>query len=101
MDYIVTNMKINELLYKTPEMTEEKLLQIMDSHIDWLKKDFKNRIHSLHKEDPLNKAMLKEYDLVQDKKSFLTKSQRNIVIGFVGTCMIEMTKGIEPDGGNH
>ena len=42
MDYIVTNMKINELLYKTPEMTEEKLLQIMDSHIDWLKKDFKN-----------------------------------------------------------
>ena len=32
-------------------------------------------------------------DIIQDKKSFLTKSERNTVIGFVGTCMIEMTKG--------
>ena len=36
--------------------------------------------------------ILKEYDLIQDKKSYLTKSQREIILGFVGYCMILMTK---------
>lgn len=98
-------MKIKELIYKTPEMSEEKLLKIMDSHLNWIKKDLKDRIHTLYK-DPTkpfdySQAFLDEYDLIQDKKSNLTRGQRNIVIGFVGTCMIEMTKGIEPNGGNH
>lgn len=89
-------MKINDLLYKTPEMTEEKLLEIMDSHNDWLKKDFKKRIRQLHKNElSLSKAILNEYDLIQDKRSYLTRSQRDIVVGFTGTCMIEMTKGNE------
>ena len=92
-------MKIKELIYQTPEMTEEKLLKIMSSHTDWLKKDFTKRINELHKGEDLPKAMLKEYDTIQDKKSYLTKSQRDIVIGFVGVCMIEMTKGNEL--GNH
>lgn len=98
-------MKIKELIYQTPEMTEEKLLKIMDSHLNWIKKDLKGRIYTLHKDSTkpfdYSQAFLDEYDLIQDKKSNLTRSQRNIVIGFVGTCMIEMTKGIEPDGGNH
>lgn len=92
-------MKIKELIYQTPEMTEEKLLKIMDSHLDWIRKDLKDRIYILHK-DPIksfdySQAFLDEYDLIQDKKSNLTRGQRNIVIGFVGTCMIEMTKGKE------
>ena len=96
-------MKIKELIYQTPEMTEEKLLKIMDSHLDWIRKDMKDRITDLHK-DPskpfdLSQAFLDEYDVIQDKKSYLTKSQRDVVIGFVGTCMIEMTKGNEL--GNH
>jgi len=92
-------MKIKELIYQTPEMTEEKLLKIMDSHLDWIKKDLKNRIIELHRSNDkpfdLAQAFLDEYDLIQDKKSNLTKSQRNTVIGFVGTCMIEMTKDKE------
>lgn len=98
-------MKIKELIYQTPEMTEEKLLKIMDSHLNWIKKDLKDRLKVLHttqdKPFDYSQAFLDEYDLIQDKKSNLTRGQRNIVIGFVGTCMIEMTKGIEPDGGNH
>jgi len=90
-------MKIKELIYQTPEMTEEKLLEIINSHLDWIKKDLKHRIIKLHKSNDksfnLAQMFLDEYDLIQDKKSFLTKSQRNIVIGFVGTCMFEMTKG--------
>ena len=92
-------MKIKELITKTPEMTEEKLLKIMNSHLNWIRKDLKDRIYILHK-DPTkpfdySQAFLDEYDLIEDKKSNLTKGQRNIVIGFVGTCMIEMTKGKE------
>lgn len=86
-------MKIKELIYQTPEMSEEKLLKIMDSHINWIKKDVAQRINSFYKEDTLSQAMLHEYDKIQDKKSYLTKSQRDIVVGFVGVCMIEMTKG--------
>ena len=88
-------MKIKELIYKTPEMTEEKLLKIMNSHLNWIRKDLKDRIIGLHKSSNLSQAFLDEYDLIQDKKSYLTRGQRNIVIGFVGTCMIEMTKGKE------
>lgn len=98
-------MKIKELIYQTPEMTEEKLLKIMDSHLNWINKDLKDRLKTLHttsdKPFDYSQAFLDEYDLIQDKKSYLTRGQRNVVIGFVGTCMIEMTKGIEPDGGNH
>ena len=42
---------------------------------------------------------IKEYDLIQDKNSYLTRSQRDTIIGFVGLCMIEMTKGDE--SGSH
>ena len=92
-------MKIKELIYQIPEMTEEKLLKIMNSHLNWIRKDLKDRIYILHK-DPTkpfdySQAFLDEYDLIEDKKSNLTRGQRNIVIGFVGTCMIEMTKGKE------
>lgn len=86
-------MKIKELLYKTPEMTEEKLLEIINENIPLMKGFAKNRIRELHKEESnLAKAFLDEYDLIQDKKSYLTKSQREQIVGFVGLCMIKMVK---------
>ena len=48
-------MKIKELIYQTPEMTEKKLLEIMNSHLDWIKGDLKERICELHK-DPSKEA---------------------------------------------
>jgi len=89
-------MKIKELLYKTPEMTEEKLLEIIDKNLPMMRSSAKNRIRELHKEENnLAKAFLDEYDLIQDKKSYLTKGQRDQIVGFVGLCMIKMTKGDE------
>ena len=89
-------MKINELLYKAPEMTEEKLLEIIKANLDLIRRrnpDLIERIQTIHKySDDINKLILKEYDLIQDKKSYLTKSQREIILGFVGYCMILMTK---------
>lgn len=89
-------MKIKELLYQTPEMTEEKLLEIINSNLKMMNNSAKDRIRQLHKnESNLAKAFLDEYDLIQDKKSFLTKGQREQIVGFVGLCMIQMTKGNE------
>ena len=86
-------MKIKELIYQTPEMTEEKLLTIIDKNYKvMVGSTLRSRLRQLHKDIDLCKAFLDEYDLVQDKKSLLTKSQRNMVVGFVGICMIEMTK---------
>ena len=85
-------MKIADLIYKTPEMTEEKLLTIIDKNYKIVDSFLRKRIREIHKNVDINKAFLDEYDLVQDKKSLLTKSQRNMVVGFVGICMIEMTK---------
>lgn len=89
-------MKIKELLYKTPEMTEKKLLEIINKNLPMMKQSAKDRIQELHKgEYNLAKAFLDEYDLIQDKKSYLTKSQRDQIVGFVGLCMIKMTKNNE------
>lgn len=77
-------------------MTEEKLLEIINSNLKMMNNSAKDRIRQLHKnESNLAKAFLDEYDLIQDKKSFLTKGQREQIVGFVGLCMIKMTKGNE------
>ena len=88
-------MKIKDVIQETPEMTEEKLLEIINTNLPFMRLETKNRIQELHKEVDLAQAFLDEYDLVQDKKSYLTKGQRDQVVGFVGLCMIKMTKGDE------
>ena len=85
-------MKLKDYLYKTPEMTEEKLIELLDKFSPLLRKEAKDRLNQLHKGESLSKVLLKEYDLIQDKKSHLSKSQRNQIVGFVGMCMIQMTK---------
>ena len=86
-------MKIKELIYQTPEISEEKLLKLIENNFSLMRKSSKNRVHELHKGVPLAQAFLDEYDLIQDKKSYLTKSQREQLVGFVGLCMIQMVKG--------
>lgn len=86
-------MKIKNILYQTPEMTEDKLIEIIDKHLsDWTRRELRNRVQDLHKSENLANAFMTEYDLIQDKKSYLSKSQRDDVLGFVGLCMIQMTK---------
>lgn len=94
-------MKIKEIISKTPEMTEEKLLEFIKNNIKLIKKDLYHRVKYLHRDLSIEEAFLKEYDLIQDKQSYLTRGQRSVVAGFVGLCMIQMAKANEPDGGNH
>lgn len=91
-------MKIKELIQETPEMTEEKLLKLMEEHLEMFPKYLRKRILDIHYKknntlDSITKYILKEFDLIQEKKSYLTKSQRNSIQGFVGMCLIKMTKG--------
>lgn len=90
-------MKIEKLIQETPEVTEEKLLEVIKEQLPLVKKNIRERIKSLHKDVDLCQAFLNEYDLIQDKKSYLTKSQRDQVVGFVGLCMIQMVKGNDKD----
>ena len=86
-------MKIKDIIQETPEISEEKLIEIIDSHLKMMSSYAKKRIKELHKgEYNLAKVFLDEYDLIQDKKSYLTKSQREQIVGFVGMCMIKMVK---------
>ena len=72
-------MKLEDALYKTPEMTEEKLLSLID------KKNYSAQ------------DILNEWDLIQAKKSKLSKDQRDQICFLVSMCLIEMTK----DGGRN
>jgi len=85
-------MKIKDYIAETPEISEEKLLEIINENIPMMKKEAVNRISQLHRGKDLAQAFLDEYDIIQDKKSYLTKSQREQITGFVGLCMIRMVK---------
>lgn len=98
-------MKLNEVLYKTPEMTEEKLLEQIGQYSDFISSEARNRLINLYNErhnvfaskEDLPKIILEEWDTIQKKESYLTKSQRDQILGLVSTCLIMMTKN---DGGN-
>ena len=83
-------MKIEELLYETPEMTEEKLLELMDKRKGFL--NFKTWSRNKYSD---MKDVLNEWDLIQIKQSNLTRSQRHQICAFVSACLIAMTKGNE------
>lgn len=88
-------MKVNDVIYQAPEMSEEKLLEIMNTNRLLLErhKFLCNRLKELHKDiSEFNKVVLAEYDNIQNKCSFLTKGERDKVTGFVGLCMIQMVK---------
>lgn len=86
-------MKIKELIYKTPEMTEEKLLELISKHLEFLKKDlYKIFFKRVPDEKEISSEILKEWDLIQEKNSLLTKSQRDQVCALVSYCLIQMTK---------
>ena len=86
-------MLIKDILYQTPEMSEEKLLEIIKDYIPTMKKSTKEKIQSLYPDVDLPQAFLNEYDVIQSKQSTLSRDQRDQLTGFIGLCIIQMTKG--------
>lgn len=90
---------LDDVLYKTPEMTEEKLLEIIGKYTGFMNRNASNRLREVYikrtgsHEATLPQMILDEWDTIQKKESLLTKSQRDQVSGLVSMCLIEMTKG--------
>jgi hypothetical protein len=92
-------VKIKELLQEAPEMTEENLLNIIQDNLPLLRDyNLLKRVQECNKGLEINKAVLAEFDKIHDKQSYLTSSQRKFLQGFVGFCMIRMTKGDKGNG---
>jgi len=86
-------MKIDKAIYTTPEINEEKLISLLREKLPLTKRALRNRLKQLYPDKDIINSILDEYNLIQQKTSLLTKSQRDQIIGFVGLCMIEMVKG--------
>lgn len=86
-------MKLNNVIYNTQEISESKLLDIIKNNFKLTSRSLRTRLKKLYPEKDISNIILDEYDLIQQKKSLLTKSQRDQILGFIGLCMIKMVKG--------
>lgn len=90
-------MKLNNVIYNTKEISESKLLDIIKNNFKLTSRSLRTRLKELYSEKDISNIILDEYDLIQQKKSLLTKSQRDQILGFIGLCMIKMVKGNEKE----
>jgi len=79
-------MKLEEALYKAPEVSEEKLLELIQKRIGFL------NLKSWSRNKYTPEDVLKEWDSIQSKKSSLSRNQRDQICAFVSACLIEMVK---------
>lgn len=79
-------MQIKDLIRTTPELTEEKLLEIIDSNKGFL--DLKEWSRGKY----TAQEILDEWDLIQLKKSNLTRSQRDQICALVSVSLVTMVK---------
>lgn len=90
-------MKLNNIIYNTKEISESKLLDIIKNNFKLTSRSLRVKLKELYSEKDISNIILDEYDLIQQKKSLLTKSQRDQILGFIGLCMIKMVKGNEKE----
>ena len=90
-------MKLNNVIYNTKEISESKLLDIIKNNFKLTSRSLRVKLKELYSEKDISNIMLDEYDLIQQKKSLLTKSQKDQILGFIGLCMIKMVKGNEKE----
>lgn len=79
-------MKLEEALYKAPEVSEEKLLELIQKRMGFL------NLKSWSRNKYTPEDVLKEWDNIQVKKSSLSRNQRDQICAFVSACLIEMVK---------
>lgn len=93
-------MKIKDIIQKTPEITEEKLLEFIKERKEFLAKYIIDRIKQSRKDYITSdeQLILNEWDNIQAKQSYLTKSERDKVCALVSVCLIKMVKS---DGGDN
>ena len=88
-------MNLENLIPNSPELNEEKLITMLKEYSKYMSTEAKRRLQELHKELDVEYAILEEYNLIQNKKSLLTRSQREQIEGLVALCLIRLSKGDE------
>lgn len=88
-------MKIQDVLYKTPEMTEEKLLALIEgSYGIFVRRSTIKRLEEIYgRGKDVPKMILNEWDLIQAKQSYLSKSQKDQILAAVSIGLARMTNG--------
>lgn len=82
-------MKLEDTLYQAPELSEEKFGERLEELI----KQFSSyRVPLLSIKKWTAKELIKEWELVQNKQSNLTRSQRDDVKGIVSMALLNMFK---------
>lgn len=84
-------MKLEKALYTKPELTEGNLLEEIQKYLSLVKPSLISKLRYI-KELDIPNAIIKEYDLIQEKKSYLSRLERDLISGYVGLCMIKMVK---------
>ena len=88
-------MNLKELIPESPEINEDKVIAMIKEYSDYLSTEARNRLRQLHKDLEIEYAILEEYNLIQEKKSYLTSGQRKQIEGLVALCLIRLSKGDE------
>lgn len=91
-------MKLEDAIYQAPEINEQKLLENIKIWIPYVKPSLIRKLekeYSINKMDSDNtieKAFLKEWDLIQQKKSKFSRMERDFICTLVSRCMVKMVK---------
>lgn len=88
------NMKLDDIIYETPELTEEALLEELSKNESFLSNDLlsvlkaTSELHAI----PVNKLIFNEWGLIQKKKSKLSRSRRDQINALVGTSALHLIR---------
>lgn len=89
-------MELKKAIYTKPELSEGNLLREVQKYLGLVKPSIIAKLRYIEESEDVAEAILKEYDLIQEKKSCLSRLERDLISGYVGLCMIKMVK---EDGG--
>lgn len=79
-------MTLNDVIYDTPEMSIEKLHENLKNNRMFI---LNKKLNEYFKDE---ESILKEWDLIQVKKSKLSRSERDKVSTLVSISLIQMAK---------
>ena len=80
-------MKLTDIIQTVPDLTEEKFRENVE---ELIKRSTIFRIPLCRDKEWTAEEMIHEWELVQEKKSNLSKSKRDQVLGLVSTALYNM-----------
>ena len=83
-------MTLEEIKNKYLDVTEEKLLENIEKYKSYMRWTTLDRVKNYNKDLPDSEAIINEWNKIQEKKSYLSSSERNEIAVFVGMCIVDI-----------